>query len=128
MDYLYFENLTDAQAALKQIWINYVLQSAYNTDKVVGNGSGTDYFLSEIQQMTNDQIYALKCYGNKDGSIQYTDAMTEKYADPIETVDVPGKYVFVAPVASLLTGVSNYTVKAYESNWFPEPSPGEYIV
>ena len=119
--YLTFTNQTDAQAAADKIWCNQILSYANNEEKLVGDGAGNDYFLSEVQAMTQAQICALKIYGKKDGVIQNTDGLTNKYSNVFIANNDPNVFFFVQPDASLMTGVVNYTEASKNIWWWKVP-------
>jgi hypothetical protein len=114
-----FENEGACLVALDKIWCNSLLAHANNEERLVGNGAGQDYLLSEIENMPEHEICALKSYAKKNGVIENTEALTEKWAVPWNCVDDTNKWVFQKPDDTLMDGVVGYTIVEYNKAWYP---------
>lgn len=106
--------------AQRQIWINCV-RAAFAKDKAMV-GTGTKEF-DTLDDLTDDQIAALKIYGLKEGRICKVIGVTENYSMPKKAYEVEEWY-FPEPDASLMTNVSGYTEKPFDPNW---NSPAEQL-
>lgn len=117
--YLVFTNENDANAAQAKIWCNFLLTEANNSEKLVGNGVGQDYYLSDIEPMPDNELCLLKLYGKKEGLIQDLDGFTITWAQTHQCYNDSNKWVFMKPDNSLMTGVVNYTEAPRDPNWWP---------
>lgn len=114
---LTFTTQQSANDAAKQIWINCV-RAAFAKDKAMV-GTGTKEF-DTLDDLTDDEIAALKIYGLKAGEICKGLGATEYYVIPNKAYEVEEWY-FPEPDASLMTDVSGYTEKPFDPNWNPPP-------
>jgi hypothetical protein len=119
-DYLVFNGQQECVEANNKIWCNLLLSYSDNTEKLVGNGEGNDYYLSEIETMPEHTLCDLKMYGKRVGEIQNTTAFTLRWDFQYNRLDDPTKWVIVKPSDDLMTGVINYTIEQSNPSWFPE--------
>lgn len=117
--YLEFNSEAEAKENNDTIWCNFLISHASNEEKLVGNGAGTNYFLSDIENMTHEQLCPLKSYGKKDGFIQDSDGLTIAWSTPHEEYNNPGKWVIEKPDESLMTGVTGHTEVEHNPEWWP---------
>ena len=117
--YLTFTNELDANTAQSKIWCNYLLSYANNVEKLVGNGSGTDYFLSDIEIMPDNELCLLKQYGTKQGIIQTSKGLTDCWSNIHQCDNDVNLFVFIKPDNSLMTGVVNYSEEEKNPLWWP---------
>ena len=117
--FLAFTNKTDADNAQGKIWCNFLLSSASNTEKLIGDGAGNDYYLSDIEGMTDSELCLLDLYGKKQSAIQDTSGLTKRWAIPMQCYNDPSQWVFIKPDNSLMTGVTGYTEVPEDPNWWP---------
>lgn len=101
--------------ANKRIWINCV-RSAFAKDKQMV-GTGTKEF-DTLDDLTDDEIAALKVYGLKEGAICKLFGVTENYAQVKKAYEVEEWY-FIEPELSLMTNVTGYQEKPFNPNWEP---------
>ena len=116
---LNFDTQAKADAAAEMLWYNYIISIANNDEPVVINGQ--QYYLSELEQMTEMEVCALKVCGHKDKILQTQSGLTVRYVVPRERYDLPGNYFFTKPPVELMTGVTDYTELTYDSSMDPPP-------
>jgi hypothetical protein len=117
-------NIIDANRAVNKIWYNKIMMAASNTEKLVGNGIN-HYFLSKLENMTEEQVTSLKIYGKKQGVIQYDSGYTTSEIVEFKECDnIPGKYWSLKPDASLMSEVVNIAEEPFNFNWIPAWPPG----
>ncbi len=112
---LTFTTEQSAIDAQKQIWINCV-RAAFAKDKRMV-GTGTKEF-DTLDDLTDDEIEALKIYGLNEGVICKLFGETERYSVIKKVYEVDERY-FTEPDPSLMTNVTGYTEKPYDPNWEP---------
>jgi hypothetical protein len=117
--YLTFTNQTDAEIAKNKMWYNYIMETANNTDKLVGDGA-VHYFLSELETMTESQVCALCIYGKIHGVVQYDSGLTTGYCDYSIANNDPNLYIIAKPSESIMAGVVNYTEEEDNPLWWPD--------
>ena len=101
--------------AAKQIWINYVRAEFAKDKRMVG--TGTQEF-DTLDNLTDDEIAALKIYGLKHGEICKLCGLTEKYATPDKIYEVE-KWYFTEPDLTLMTNVTGYQEEPFNPDWEP---------
>lgn len=109
---------TTEQAGIKaqrEIWINCV-RSAFARDKEMV-GTGTEEF-DTLDNLTDDEIAALKIYGLKEGKICKLFGVTENYSIAKKAYEIEEWYFF-EPDISLMTNVTGYEEKPFNPNWEP---------
>jgi len=120
-DYLVFDTEAQAQAALETIYANMV--GAIASPDVINVSTGqvvdkNDLTAGEAGKLDANQrhfpIFGVSALtGNKNTSEGYTTA----WAQAQQTLQ--NKWVFSRPIDALMAGVANYTVSAYNPDWFP---------
>lgn len=108
-----------AIAAQKRIWINCVCAAFAKDKRMVG--TGTKEF-DTLDDLTDDEIAALKIYGLKEGEICKLVGVTEGYSVIKKVYEVDERY-FTEPDPSLMTNVTGYTEKPFDPKWNPPPEP-----
>lgn len=106
------------EIAANKIWYNFLTGYANNNEKLVGD-CVTHYNLSELQEITESEIIALKAYGKKLGVIQISNGATSSYATPVQALSDLELYVFPKPADSLMKGVENIAELDLNPDWFP---------
>lgn len=102
-----------------KMWYNYLMNYANNLDKLVGDGTG-DYYLSELEAMTDEEVVACHSYGKCLGKIQYSSALTNVYTDYFIADNNPGLWVLCPdPGVIILDGVTNFTLLETDPSWWP---------
>lgn len=124
-DYLVFDTEQEANAALDVIYSSMVAAITspdlldVTTDQVIPQAELDDQERVEFSQANRRfPVFGTNAAtGVRDTSEGYTTA----WAVAQETVQ--GKWVFPKPDDALMGGVSGYTVKPYDPDWFPQATP-----
>ncbi len=115
--FLTFTNQTDADIAEYKIWYNLIMSRANNNEKTIGDGE-THYYLSDLEEMTEMQVIALKIYGKRNGEINYLNGFTSNYSTVHIADNDSNKYLFPKPDELLMTGVVNCIEEEKEPLWW----------
>lgn len=116
--YLTFTSQKDADKAQMKLWCNKLLESASNSEYVVGDSQRNDYLLSEIQSMSDSEVCKLRLYGKKNGVIKKTEGITERWDEPRQCYNDSNKWFMKKPNDALLTGVTGYTIEESDPEWW----------
>jgi hypothetical protein len=112
---LTFNTEQKANDGQREIWINYIRAKFAEDKEMVG--TGTEEFQT-LDDLTDDQIAALKIYGYKDGTICKTHGVTLQYAQPTKAYELT-LWFFTKPADALMTNVIDYTEQPLNPAWFP---------